>query len=177
MVVSNTKKVYTGRRFNVLRVLYRINGSQHIGEVVDFGNAVAILPFTNDGKIIMLRQYRVAINKWIYEIPAGKVEESESPEETAVREMIEETGYRPGRLIKLITIYPSPGYSNEILHIFEARDLTYIGAKREEDELINVIVMDYNEALNRVLSEEVADGKTLIALLYYAYKHGIRLTF
>lgn len=176
-MVSNIEKVYTGRRFNVLKVLYRINGSLHTGEVVDFGNAVAILPFTNDGKVIILRQYRVAIDKWIYEIPAGKVEEGESPEETAVREMIEETGYRPGRLIKLITIYPSPGYSNEILHIFEARELTYIGARREKDELINVIVMDYNEALNRVLSEEVADSKTLVALLYYAYKHGIKLTF
>ncbi len=156
--------LFKGRRLILAERVYSSDGAKFKAEVVKFGEAVAIVPVKRDGKIVLINQFRGSLNRWILEVPAGKVNPNESPEETARRELIEEIGYSPGRLTRLASVYMSPGYSDEILHIFLAEDLAYVGVEREKDEIIETIELKLEEAINRCLSEKVADSKTLSAL-------------
>ncbi|MEL9998453.1 MAG: NUDIX hydrolase [Sulfolobales archaeon] len=138
-------------------------------DVVRFGQAVAIIPIIGD-EVILIKQFRPSLNKWILEVPAGRVEINEALEDTARRELIEEVGYDAKTLIKLVSIYPAPGYSDEVLHIFLAKDLTYVGSKLEVGELIEVVKVRLDSALDLVLSDDVVDAKTLISLLILKLK-------
>lgn len=159
------KILCSGRRVVLAERVYRYKDTTFVKDVVKFGEAVAIVPLKDDGNIILIRQFRAPLNKWILEVPAGKVEADERPEEAARRESIEEIGYTIGELVKLASIYMSPGYSNEILHIFLARELNYVGRKPLHGELIEAVEMKLDRALNRILGGEVADSKTLVAIL------------
>jgi len=138
-------------------------------DVVRFGQAVAIIPIIGD-EVILIKQFRPSLNKWILEVPAGRVEINEALEDTAKRELIEEVGYDAKTLIKLVSIYPAPGYSDEVLHIFLAKDLTYVGSKPEVGELIEVVKVKLDSALDLILSDDVVDAKTLISLLILKLK-------
>jgi ADP-ribose pyrophosphatase len=138
-------------------------------DVVRFGQAVAIIPIIGD-EVILIKQFRPSLNKWVLEVPAGRVEVNEALEDTARRELIEEVGYDTKTLIKLVSIYPAPGYSDEVLHIFLAKDLTYVGSKLEVGELIEVVKVKLDSALDLILSDDVVDAKTLISLLILKLK-------
>ncbi|MCC6022110.1 MAG: NUDIX hydrolase [Desulfurococcaceae archaeon] len=138
-------------------------------DVVRFGQAVAIIPIIGD-EVILIKQFRPSLNKWVLEVPAGRVEVNEALEDTAKRELIEEVGYDAKTLIKLVSIYPAPGYSDEVLHIFLAKDLTYVGSKLEVGELIEVVKVKLDSALDLILSDDVVDAKTLISLLILKLK-------
>jgi ADP-ribose pyrophosphatase len=138
-------------------------------DVVRFGQAVAIIPIIGD-EVILIKQFRPSLDKWVLEVPAGRVEINEALEDTARRELIEEVGYDAKTLIKLVSIYPAPGYSDEVLHIFLAKDLTYVGSKLEVGELIEVVKVRLDSALDLVLSDDVVDAKTLISLLILKLK-------
>lgn len=168
--------LFRGKRLLLAQRVYELDGAKFVAEVVKFGQAAAIVPIRDDGRVIMIKQFRSSLNKWILEVPAGKVDPGESPEEAARRELIEEVGYEAGELVKLASIYMSPGYSDEILHIFMAKGLTHVRRNPDPDELIEVIDVKLEEALNMVLSEEAADSKTLSALfLANEYLKGVRL--
>ena len=153
-----------GKRVSLIKRVLCVEGKEVVRDMVDFGEAVAIIPITDDGQVIMLRQYRAAVNDWVYEIPAGRIEKGESIEEAARRELIEETGYDPGILRRVISVYTAPGYSNEVLHILVARKLRYVGAKPEAGEIIEVVKIPLNEALKFIIKEKIVDAKTVIAL-------------
>jgi ADP-ribose pyrophosphatase len=138
-------------------------------DVVRFGQAVAIIPIIGD-EVILIKQFRPSLDKWVLEVPAGRVEINEALEDTARRELIEEVGYDAKTLIKLVSIYPAPGYSDEVLHIFLAKDLTYVGSKPEVGELIEVVKVRLDSALDLVLSDDAVDAKTLISLLILKLK-------
>jgi ADP-ribose pyrophosphatase len=159
-----------GSRVSLITRRFSLNNNILSKDVVLFGEAVAIVPVLNNDTIVMIRQYRVPIKQWIYEIPAGKIEKGEDPEVAAGRELIEETGYKAKHIEKLVSIYMSPGYSDEILHVFVASDLEFIGSRREPGEIMKVVKLRLNEALEKVLSQEISDSKTLISLLLYALK-------
>ncbi len=169
--------IYRGRRITLLKRILIIDGDEVEREVVNFGEAVAVLPITDDNKVILVEQYRAPINSWILEIPAGKVEPGESPEETARRELEEEIGYKAEQLEKMISIYTTPGYSDEILHMYVAKNLKYVGAKPEDYEVLKPIALTLDEALHRVLLSPIVDAKTLVALLLYIHRYGIRTGF
>lgn len=157
--------IYRGRRVTLTKRFYTFNHEEFIREIVVFGQSVAILPFKDINQVILIEQFRPSQNKWILEIPAGVIEKNEKPEETAERELIEEIGYKPGKLVKIASIYVSPGYSDEILHIYIALELTHIGEKPERGELIRILTMNFNEALEKILKGEIIDAKTLLAFL------------
>ncbi|MCS7095596.1 MAG: NUDIX hydrolase [Candidatus Bathyarchaeota archaeon] len=156
--------LFRGKRLLLAKRVYELDGAKFVAEVVKFGQAAAIVPIKDDGKVIMIRQFRSSLNKWILEVPAGKVDPGESPEEAARRELIEEVGYKAGELEKLASIYMSPGYSDEILHIFLAKNLIHVGRNPDPDELIEMVDVKLEDAINMVLSEDAADSKTLSAL-------------
>lgn len=161
----SSKKTYEGIRFSVIRTILSKDNELIEKEFIDFGEAVAIVPFINSNKIILIKQYRAALDKWIYEIPAGKIERGEDIYSAAARELVEETGYEPGSLEKILSIYTAPGYSNEVIHILVARDLVFVGARPEAGEFISTEIIDLEEAIKKIFSQEVIDAKTLIGLL------------
>ncbi|ADV64410.1 NUDIX hydrolase [Desulfurococcus mucosus] len=162
-----------GLRFNVIRRYYRkANGEEFARDVVAFPEAVAVLPVLDDGSVILLRQFRAPLNDTIIEAPAGVVDPGETPEEAAERELEEETGYHAGRLVRLGSFTPSPGYSSEVIHFYYATRLEYRGAKPERYEVLEPFKTMFQDALAMVHRGVISDMKT--ALLILLYDHALR---
>ena len=155
----------SGKRVELFQYTYRYGDTVFVRDVVHFGQSVAVVPFKDNKNVLLIKQYRAPVGKWILEVPAGRVEHHETPEQAAVRELREEVGYEAAYLRKLVSLYLSPGYSDEIIHIYIAKKLTYVGASPEKGEILRVIEMPLDMALKAVLSEDVVDAKTIIALL------------
>ncbi len=160
----NEKVLCRGRRVTLISREYLMGGRVVKRDIVHFGEAVAIVPLLNENEVVLLRQFRAPVGTWVYEVPAGVIEESEDVESAARRELIEETGYNAGVIEKVLSVYTAPGYSDEVLHIVIARELKYVGARPEPGELIEVIKLKVDEAIRKILTQEVADAKTVIAL-------------
>jgi ADP-ribose pyrophosphatase len=138
--------------------------------VVRPGHAVAMLPIEGDF-CYLERQYRFAVGEWIYEVPAGTIDPGETPEETAYRELIEETGMAAETLIPRGKIYPAPGYTDEVIYLFEAHDLSSSDAYRmDEDEQIEVVKVPLSEMDEMIRDGRIIDAKSIC--LAYHYFHG-----
>lgn len=166
--IKDSKTIYSGKVVK-LRIDYLGDKETRIREIVEHPGAVAILPIISDDKIVLINQYRHAIGRWILEVPAGTLKERESPEECALRELEEETGYKARNLVKILTIYPSPGYSTEVINVYVASGLEKSTQNLEEDEELAIVEIGLDEAIRRLSNESEVDGKTLLALLYYKY--------
>ena len=137
-------------------------------EVIEHSGGVAILAKNENDKILMVKQYRKAVEKMLLEIPAGKLDNGEKPAECASRELWEETGYKAKNVKELFSFYTSPGYSNEKLHLYLAEDLKYDpGDALDPGEFIKHALLDSSEIMEKINSGKIVDGKTIIALLYY----------
>ena len=134
-------------------------------EIVEHSGAAAVVPVTKDGKVILVKQYRKPVETVLLEIPAGRLEKDEDPETCAKRELAEETGYSTERLEKILDYYTSPGFSDEIIHIYLAYDLEAGKAKPDEDEYLEVIEMPFDELLECIMKGEIKDSKTAIGIL------------
>ena len=168
--VTESRRIYDGKIINVRVDKVQINGRQTIREVVEHGGSAAILPLIGN-TIIMEKQYRHAIQKELYEIPAGTLEKGESPEECAARELVEETGYRVGKLEPLGKCYMTPGYCTEMIHFFLATDLKEVNAhEMDEDEQLTIVKMSIDDAVKMILNGEIEDAKTVCAILTYISK-------
>jgi ADP-ribose pyrophosphatase len=164
----SSKRIHEGKVLN-LRVdeVLLPNDKTSLREIVEHNGAVAIVAVTDENKILMVKQYRKAVEKVLIEIPAGKLEKGEVPYDCAERELIEETGFRAHQLEEVIEIITSPGFCTEKIHLFVARDLTVDYLENDEDEFIDIITMNLDEALEKIVSGEIVDSKTIIGLLYY----------
>lgn len=143
------------------------SGRVTIREKVTHPGSVGILPVLENGDLIFVKQFRYVIGSDLLEIPAGTIEEGESPEECATRELLEETGYQAGRLDLLSSFYTSPGYSNEFMWLFKATDLRSGEAKPMADESIEIKVVSLGEALSLIKNGGIRDVKTICAILLY----------
>ncbi|WP_025026165.1 NUDIX hydrolase [Caldalkalibacillus mannanilyticus] len=143
------------------------NGKTATREVVKHPGAVAIIPFTHDGRLVLIRQYRKPLEKEIYEIPAGKLEPSEKPEVCAIRELEEETGYQAESFEKVVSFYTSPGFANELLYIYVAKGLKGGTAQPDEDEFVENRLVTLAEALELIAEEKIHDAKTIFAVTYW----------
>lgn len=160
-----SRYVYRGRVIAV-RVDELVDG--RVREVVEHRGSVAILPILDDNRVILERQYRYVIGRELIEVPAGMIEEGESIEDAAQRELMEETGYKAGRLEYMGRCYMTPGYCNELIHFFIARDLERVAnTNMDEDEEIELMIISMDEAIRKALADEIEDAKTLYALLRY----------
>jgi ADP-ribose pyrophosphatase len=132
------------------------------GVIAHPGDAVVVLPNCGDSSWYLIRQYRFAVGSYILEAPAGKLEAGELPVESAKRELIEETGYQAGTMVEKGWIYTTPGFSDEKLHLFEARDLTPSDAfEKDEDEFIELVTVTGREIAQMCLDGRVSDAKTI----------------
>lgn len=168
----SSKRIHEGKILN-LRVdeVLLPNDKTSLREIVEHNGAVAIVAVTDDNKILMVRQYRKAVEKVLIEIPAGKLEKGEAPYDCAKRELIEETGFRAHQLEEVMEIVTSPGFCTEKIHLFVAKNLSADYLDNDEDEFIDIITMDLDEALEKIVSREIVDSKTIIGLLYYKMYH------
>lgn len=140
------------------------NGATVELEVIRHQGASAVVPLQEDGTVLLIRQYRHAAGGFIYEIPAGKLDPGENPLACAERELEEETGRRAGRLEHLLTFFTTPGFTDEIIHIYLATELTPGTQRLEHDEVIEVVEMALEQALQRIADGTIRDGKTIIGL-------------
>lgn len=154
------------------------NGKKAKRELVKHAGAVAIMPFTKDGKMIFVKQFRKAIEKTILEIPAGLIDkEDANPIETGKRELEEETGYQANVFELETAFYASPGFSNEFLYIYRAEELTKMDhpLEQDEDEFLELITLSYEEAWNAYEENLIIDAKTVFALFYWKMKKKMEL--
>ncbi len=136
-------------------------------EVVGHPGGVTILPLTDNDEIIMVRQFRYPYMEELLEIPAGKLEYGENPFEAGKRELREETGAVAQEYTDLGIMYPTPGYCAEKIYMYAATGLEFFEQDLDDDEFLNVVKMPFPEALSKVISGEIRDGKTQIAILKY----------
>jgi ADP-ribose pyrophosphatase len=135
-------------------------------QVLEHPGCVVIIPRTNEGKYVLVKQYRFPLEKHLWEFPAGGKEPQESFPQAAKRELMEEIGMKPGQLRKLLAFYPTPGVSGEKMHVFLATKLSPATAPKDEDEDFEVRAFSMNEIGRMVRSGKICDGKTLVGFFY-----------
>lgn len=169
-VQLSSQRVYEGRIFDVTVDRVRLpHGREATLEIVRHEGSVVLIPMTADGKLLLVRQYRHAVERFLWELPAGSLESGEDPEAAAVRECHEELGLIPGRIERLQTLYPTPGFCTEAMTFFQVSDLRTPGpgdveAHQDEDESIEVRAHSVDEIAALIVSGEIADLKTVAGI-------------
>jgi ADP-ribose diphosphatase len=165
LVLVNSETVYEGRVFSVRRDQVRLPDGRVLElDVVSHRGAVVIVPVDRDGRIWFVRQYRHAAGIELLELPAGTLEENETPEECAAREIREEIGLAAGKLQEIGSFFNAPGYSTEYMYVFLAQDLTPSRLPGDEDEILVAESLDAEQAFAMVREGSMQDAKSLAAL-------------
>ena len=163
--VIGSRRVYDGR---VIRVevdeVEEPGGVRAVREVVRHQGSVAILPVHADGRIVLVRQYRYPVDRFVWEIPAGRRDVGETPAAAAARELEEEVGLRPARLELLCAYDTSPGFCDEVMHLFRAEELAEVPRRPDDDERIEIGTFSLDVVQAMILAGDVRDAKTLLAV-------------
>lgn len=141
------------------------NGKTATREWIEHPGAVAVVPICNDGKIALVRQFRYPVGKVMLEVPAGKLDSGEDPDDSVLRELKEETGYTAKKIRKLTSIVTTPGFSNEVIHLYIAEDLITGKQCPDEDEFIHVVKYTREEIKDMIQNGKINDAKSILALL------------
>jgi ADP-ribose pyrophosphatase len=176
--VLGRRRVYDGRVLSLdVDDVEEPGGVQAVREVVRHRGSVAALPVRDDGRVVLVRQYRYPVDQALWELPAGRIDRGESAEEGARRELEEEVGLRAGHLEPLCVFYTTPGFCDEVMRLFRATVLAPVPRRPEPDELIEVGTFTLEEARAMIGRGELREGKTLVALLLEcerrAREHGL----
>ena len=170
----SSRRAYTGKivQLDVDTVRFP-DGSTGELEIFRHPGASAVVPFLSDPtgddpQVLLIKQYRYAAGGYLYEVPAGRLDPNEDPADCARRELKEETGCSAERVDRLTTIFPTPGFCDEQIHLFMAVGLTQGEAAREQDEFLEVETLPLSRVLALIESGEIRDSKTIVALLYVA---------
>ncbi|MFT3788748.1 MAG: NUDIX hydrolase [Tepidisphaeraceae bacterium] len=161
--------IYSSKRFQLeIHHLDRLEDGKRVKrEVIVHGGSVVILPLLSETEILLIRNYRYAVRKYLLELPAGTLEKGEDPTNCAGRELQEETGYLAGRIKSLGHFYASPGITSEKMYAFAAYDLQKTVQNLDEGEEIEVVPTKIDDALAMIRTGEIEDGKTIAALLMW----------
>lgn len=166
MTPSNVREIYRGQVVHLVVEAFELpDGRRASLELVRHPGAAAVVPLTSDRHVLLIRQYRHAAGGFIYEVPAGKLDEREAPEACARRELAEEAGVRAGTLEPLGSILTTPGFTDEVIHLFLATDLTPAQQKLDEDEVLSVERVTFARALEMCVRGELRDAKSICALM------------
>ncbi|HEY7481698.1 MAG TPA: NUDIX hydrolase [Gemmatimonadales bacterium] len=172
MALLSTSRLYSGRIVNLDLDSVRFpDDSTGQLEILRHPGASAVVPFldppgSDDPRVVLIRQFRHAADGFIWEVPAGRLDAGETPETCARRELEEETGMRARRLERLTTIYTTPGFTDERIHLFLAQGLEPGAEHRESDEFMELHTLHWSEVMQLVRSGTIVDGKTLISLMF-----------
>jgi ADP-ribose pyrophosphatase len=172
MTRFTTERMYTGRIIDLDVDTVRFpDGSTGQLEMIRHPGAAAVVPFLDppgsaDPRVILLRQFRHAASGYLWEIPAGRLEPGEPPEACARRELREEAGMIADRVLQLTSILTTPGFTDELIHLFSAHNLSPVPTAREPDEFMEVHEIRWSEVGRRIRGGEITDAKTLTALMF-----------
>ena len=166
-----SEKIYEGKILNLKVDTVELPDKKYSKrEIVEHPGGVGIITITDDNCLVLVKQYRKAIEDFIWEIPAGKLEVNEEPRETAIRELREETGYEAKKLTYLTEFYTTPGYCNEKIHLFLAENLIEVESCPDPGEFIEKSIMPLDELIKMLDRGEIMDSKTMIAI-YIAIRY------
>ena len=160
-----SEKIYKGAIINLRRDKVTVQGGTSYREIIEHNGGAVIAALTEDKKLVMVRQYRKPADKVMLEVPAGKIDPGEKPLDAAVRELKEETGYTAAKVEFLTQFYPSVGYSEEVLYLYLCTGLTPGETNFDENEAIDIEEVELDRLFKMVMSGEIDDAKTLIAIL------------
>ncbi|MDD3168470.1 MAG: NUDIX hydrolase [Eubacteriales bacterium] len=162
----SSEMIYEGRILNLRKDKVHVKDNQtSYREIVEHNGGVALAAVTPEGKMVMVRQYRKAAEKAILEVPAGKIEKGEDHRLTAERELKEETGYSAGKIEYITSFYSSIGYSTEVIYLYIATELTPGETDFDDNESIDILELELTKLKEMVLSGEIEDAKTIVAIL------------
>ena len=168
--VISTKNLHEGNVFNVVRSKLKDGDIEYERDIITHGGSAVIVPVFEDGKIAIVKQYRHPTGKYLIELPAGTIDEGETPRDTAFREVEEEIGYKAAKMQKLTEFFVSPGFLTEKMHVFLATELIQTEQDLDEDEILSVEKISFDISYRMILSGEIEDAKTITGLLL-AGKH------
>ena len=172
MALIATERRYSGRVVNLDHDTVRFpDGSEGVLEMIRHPGATAVIPFLDapdspDPRILLIHQFRHAADDWLWEVPAGTLSPGEDPDHCARRELAEEAGMEAGRLARLTTIFTTPGFTDERIHLYLASELRPFALSREADEFITVHEKRWSAVGRMIRSGKIRDGKSLCALMY-----------
>lgn len=171
--VVDKQVIYAGKRgrFELHSIAHEETGTRHVREVLVHPGAVVVLPFLPDGRIVLIRNRRYAVNKVLVELPAGTLEPGEDPMNAAGRELVEEAGYLAGRMQRIGAFYASPGVTSERLFAFAAFDLEPAAVAPDEGEEIVPVPVTFEQAVAAIGNGQIEDAKTIATLLMYDRFH------
>jgi ADP-ribose pyrophosphatase len=167
----SSRYVFKGRALNLrIDTVLNAEGNETTREIVEHSECIAVVPLDPDGDLVLVRQYRKALEKELLEIPAGGIEPGESPDQAVRRECQEEIGYLPGKTVKLGGFYSSPGFCTEYLHLFLASDLKPGRLVAEDTAGIEIVKIKPGQIKGLISSGEICDSKSVAGLLCYLDK-------
>jgi len=159
------RNIYTGRVLTLnIDTVTLPNGATIDLEMVRHPGAAAIVPFKDDGTVVLIRQFRHAAGGFIYEIPAGKLHLGEDPKACAARELEEEIGYKTDDLELVTSIFTAPGFTDEVIHIYKANRLTKGKQQLDRDEILEVVEVSLDDAITMIRNGSIRDAKTIVGL-------------
>jgi ADP-ribose pyrophosphatase len=166
--ILNHKEVYSGKIVRLhVDTIRQESGESTLREVVLHPGGAAAVPVLDDGRIVLIRQFRYPLGKYIWEIPAGKLDSGQTPRDTIARELEEEIGYTAGTLTETCSFYTSPGFCDEIIHLFIAGGLVPCARRPEEGEYITPEARSLEECLRMITVGEIMDGKSVLGILWF----------
>jgi ADP-ribose pyrophosphatase len=162
-----SRTAYSGRLLTVKEDTVELPDGGHARrEYIQHQGAVVIIPMIDRDTLLLEHQFRYPLRRHFLELPAGKIEVDEPPEQTARRELLEETGFLAREWSFLTTLHPCVGYSDERIELFMARDLAFEGHPGEDDEFIETVSMSIDEALEKILAREITEAKTILGVFW-----------
>lgn len=162
----STREIYKGRIVHLVEDTVILPGGGTAGrELVLHNGGVGVIAVDENKDVLMVRQFRKPYDEMVLEIPAGKLEKGEEPLPAGKRELSEETGYEAEEYTFLGKFYPTPGYCSEIIHLYLARNLSFVGQHLDPDEFVEVEKLPLEKLVQMVMDNEIPDGKTAIAIL------------
>src|SRR5699024_3281222 len=162
----HSDEIYNGRLLHVFSDEVRLpNSSTTTREWIKHRGAAAVLPVFNDGSVMLIKQFRYPVGQTLHEVPAGKIDDGENPEQAAVRELKEETGLLCDNIHYLAPFYPTIGYSSEIIHLFCAWNLTETDQRVDDEEFLKLNRTPFHKTIEMVYSGDITDGKSMINIL------------
>ncbi len=165
-----TQKIYRGRAVNIrVDTIEKADGRKTTREVVEHSDCIAVVALDEQGNVLLVRQFRHAVDRFLLEIPAGGIDPGEEPADSVRRELQEEIGYFPRKIDKLGGFYATPGYGTEYLHCFVATDLVPARLMAEDTEDIELVRVSPDEIPRLIASGEICDAKSIAALLMFLF--------
>jgi ADP-ribose pyrophosphatase len=167
-ITVKSEKIFEGKIINLRVDTVELENQKYTKrEIVEHKSASAIIAITEKNELLLVKQYRKAVEDFLYEIPAGILNIAEEPIECALRELREETGFEAKKIKKIYEFYTSPGFSNEKVYLFKAEELTFTSTNFDEDEFVETIYVTREEATKMIETGRIMDSKTLLGMQYW----------